>query len=91
MSGHHHHHHNSHDHHTQGPLSEQEKLAKMIEHWIQHNIEHARSYRDWAQRADGLGQAEVASVLSGMAAASTKQNEDLERALSLLRNSLSSH
>ncbi|MGA7875448.1 MAG: hypothetical protein WCA08_07270 [Desulfoferrobacter sp.] len=84
MSGHHHHH--SHDDHTQRTPHEKEKLTKMVEHWIQHNIEHARSYREWAQRADDLGQKEVAEILSGIAAHSTRQNEDMERALALLKN-----
>ena len=89
MSGHHHdhHHHHSHDDHSQKALTENEKLAKMIEHWIQHNNEHARSYREWAQRANGLGQNEVAEILSGIADQSTRQNEDMERALALIKRS----
>ncbi len=84
MSGHHHHH--SRAEHTQSTLPEKEKLKKVVDHWIQHNIEHARSYTDWAQRADQLGQKEVAEILTGIAAQSTRQNEDLERALTLLKN-----
>ncbi len=55
---HHHHHHDhdkphSHDHeHTaSSPLSFEDKMARLLTHWIQHNNEHAENYRSWARQA----------------------------------------
>lgn len=81
----HHHDRHTHDHNNHATLSDKEKLIKMIDHWIQHNLEHANSYRDWAERAKDLGQAEVAKILEKIATETTLQNEDMGNALELLK------
>ncbi len=43
------------------------KLAHLIEHWMEHNEEHARNYRDWAGKARDGGRAELAAVLDDIA------------------------
>ncbi len=54
---HHHDHHHDHDqqnsnsHDIPGSLSFDEKMIKLIEHWIKHNGGHAESYRDWGKKA----------------------------------------
>ncbi len=50
---HHHDDHHSHDHsHTLSPsLSFNDKMVKLLAHWIQHNDDHANNYRDWANQA----------------------------------------
>ena len=42
-----------HDHikNTHSTLSFDEKLIKRLEHWIKHNNDHAKSYREWADKA----------------------------------------
>ena len=86
MSSHHHHGPNhSHEHaEAHSALSEADKLSKMIRHWIQHNEEHAQSYKNWAQRAKELGREEVSLVLEDVAASSRRQNQSLEKALAAL-------
>ncbi|MEN8173422.1 MAG: hypothetical protein ABFS03_11155 [Chloroflexota bacterium] len=32
-------------------MKETDKLRVLIPHWIEHNIEHADEFRDWAERA----------------------------------------
>ena len=60
---------NHHNHHEdkhiedQGRLSEREKLGKLLEYWIKHNEEHARSYLEWSKKADGEGLKDVVSLL----------------------------
>jgi len=78
-------HHHSHDHQSHAALSEKDKLIKMIDHWIQHNLEHANSYREWARRAEGLGHSEVAQILEEIAGEATLQNERMEKALKRLK------
>jgi hypothetical protein len=50
---HHHHHHHHHD--SQGELSFDEKIEKMLSHWIKHNEDHALNYRNWAEKAKANG------------------------------------
>jgi len=81
----HRHSHHGHDHHSHAALSDKEKLIKMIDHWIQHNLEHANSYREWAGRAKDLGEAEVAQILEEIGRQTTLQNKNMEKALKLLK------
>lgn len=94
MSHHHNHqhHHHHHDHDTshadelRTSVSERAKLLKMVEHWIQHNAEHARSYLDWAARAQSLGEPKVGSLLHEIAAQTKDQTRGFESILSLLKD-----
>jgi hypothetical protein len=49
-----HHHDHDHDHHhhkvAESELTVLEKAVKMIEHWIRHNEDHSKTYRDWADK-----------------------------------------
>ncbi len=36
------------------------RLYAMLEHWIEHSDGHAKSYREWADRASGAGEEEIA-------------------------------
>jgi rubrerythrin len=100
MSRHDHHHH-SHDHshqddlhhnheasHSHSDTSESDKLIKMVEHWVHHNEDHSRSYRDWADRARALGHTEVGTMLDEVAETTRLQNEHFRKALDLLKSSV---
>jgi hypothetical protein len=87
----HHHHPTGHEHEKASPvLSEQDKLGKMVAHWIQHNEEHARSYREWALKAQDMGLAEVRGLLEEVADETHRQNEGLGKILSVLGKKMSS-
>ena len=44
--------HHSHNHQDiEQKLSFEEKLIKLVEHWIRHNDDHAENYRKWAKKA----------------------------------------
>ena len=47
------------DHETGGGLSLEAKLDRLLSHWIDHNADHAKTYRDWAAQADAHDLAEV--------------------------------
>ncbi len=69
---HRHDHDHSHDHHhghahSHAPLSFSAKMAKLLNHWIQHNDHHAEAYRKWAGQARENGQAAVAEQLDAAA------------------------
>lgn len=95
---HHHHHHNNHEEKSSaggreeaakgaplaGEITDRVKLVKIMDHWIHHNEEHARSYEEWARRAETLGEAEVASLLVDMARDTRRHGEGLQAALKKL-------
>ncbi|MEN6440379.1 MAG: hypothetical protein ABFD97_17530 [Syntrophobacter sp.] len=61
-------HHGQHHHREgEGHMPELDKLRKMAEYWVNHNEEHARSYRLWADRAREAGQGESARLLEDLA------------------------
>ena len=60
---------------SQKTVPEIVKLRKMVEHWISHNEEHARSYRLWASRAREAGCEEPGEILEEIAAEIVGQNE----------------
>ena len=43
------------------------KLQHLLEHWAEHNIEHARTYLDWSKKAKALGKPELSAVLRQIA------------------------
>jgi cobalt/nickel transport system ATP-binding protein len=45
-------------------LNDLEKLEHLLGHWAEHNIEHARSYAEWAEKAKALGKTDLAAVLA---------------------------
>ncbi len=82
MSEDHHHHHHEHDSH--GELSFDEKIEKMLSHWIKHNEDHASNYRNWAEKAKANGKADVGVLLEEAADMSLAINDKFEAALALI-------
>lgn len=37
-------------------MEDKGKLKVVIEHWIEHNREHAEEFREWAGKAKGFGE-----------------------------------
>ena len=85
MSDHHSNHHHSNHHHGHEKVSDQERLIKMMEHWIHHNHDHAHSYCEWAKRAKDMGWEQVARILEMVAEQTTLQNKNIEQALALMK------
>ncbi len=71
--------------------SETDKLVKIMAHWISHNEDHARSYREWAERAGRLGQTQVAQILQSVADDTLQQNHRLAEALAILQGQRAPH
>jgi len=62
-------------------MTELEKLKHLLEHWLEHNEAHIRTYNDWAYKADSLGKREVAEILKEVVEKSKKLDELFRRAL----------
>ncbi|MBC7249321.1 MAG: hypothetical protein H5T62_03480 [Anaerolineae bacterium] len=67
------------------PSEDEIKLLRLLPYWIEHNEEHAGSFRRWAEVARGLGQTEVAERMEAAVARMEACNEELRAALDLLQ------
>lgn len=66
-------------------LTEREKLVVRLEHALRHHREHAAGYRALAEAAAGIGRAEAAELLYGVAEETARQAPALEKALAAVR------
>ena len=76
------HHHHDHDSHEEIPFDD--KLVKLLSHWIKHNEDHALNYRNWAEKAKTNGNGQVAELLEEAAEMSLTINEKFEAAIAAL-------
>ena len=79
-TGHHHHDHDSHD-----EIPFDEKLKKLLSHWIKHNEDHVLNYRNWAEKAKANGKEKTGEFLSEAAEMSLVINEKFEAALAEIK------
>jgi rubrerythrin len=86
-----------HDHaHPQGqeaasPLSFEEKLIKLLEHWIRHNEGHVSSYVEWARKAEASELTDIGRLLYEAADETLTASAKFDEALELLRKATSGH
>ena len=73
--------HHRYDHDSHDELSFEEKLMKLLSHWIKHNEDHALNYRNWAEKAKTNGKGQTAGLLEEAAELSLAVNEKFEAAL----------
>ena len=71
----------SHHHEIQNNLSVEEKLVKLLEHWIKHNEDHSKTYRDWGQKAKESGLDKIASLIEDAAEMTGEINIKFQAAL----------
>ena len=38
---------------------DRKKLKNLLEYWVEHNREHAQEFREWAEKARGMGEIEI--------------------------------
>jgi hypothetical protein len=66
-------------------LSFDEKLIKLLEHWIRHNQEHAQTYGDWAEKTAAESKGEVSILLNEAVSLSMDLNRKFEKALAKMQ------
>jgi len=84
---HNHDHHHDHDHdHSHNPpeMIFLEKMEKLLDHWIQHNDDHAASYQGWADQARQQHLDAVADIIEEAAEMNRAINEKFARAKALI-------
>ena len=62
-------------------MDDLEKLKKLLPHWMEHNDEHAKTYKDWAEKMSSLGKKELSEALRVIHQESQKLGKLFEEAL----------
>ncbi|GBE06579.1 hypothetical protein BMS3Abin10_02236 [bacterium BMS3Abin10] len=65
-------------------MTELEKLKHLLQHWMEHNEAHVKTYSEWASKAESLGEKELADILEQIAAETKKQEELFLRASKII-------
>lgn len=74
---HSHHHHND----VQSSLSFEEKMVKLLDHWIKHNDDHAETYKDWSKKAKKNELEQAGSMIQEAAEMTIQINAKFREAL----------
>ncbi|MCK5512441.1 MAG: hypothetical protein KAI96_06510, partial [Thermodesulfovibrionia bacterium] len=53
-------------------MTELEKLKHLLEHWVEHNNAHVKTYSEWASKTESLGEKELSAILKQIAEESKK-------------------
>jgi len=80
----HHHGRIGHPHEEKAGLDDLTKLRVLLPHWIEHNNEHAESFRHWAARVQEMGRAEIAQQIEEAVERIAVCNQALDAALKSL-------
>ncbi len=65
-------------------MNELAKLNKLLHHWMEHNDEHAETYKEWAGRAAELGKRDLSQTLLRLCNETKKLNGLFEEAMKRL-------
>jgi cobalt/nickel transport system ATP-binding protein len=82
--GHSHSHGHGHDDHSPESTEDLRKLQMMLDHWIEHDVSHVESYREWAQKASTAGEEEIAREIHLAMDDSASVQSHLKRARAIL-------
>ncbi|MCD6184910.1 MAG: hypothetical protein J7K84_03840 [Deltaproteobacteria bacterium] len=78
---HHHEHNHDHNNNAQSNLSFDEKIVKLLEHWIKHNDDHAGTYRDWSKKAKDNNLEQAGLMIQEAAEMTVQINDKFREAL----------
>lgn len=68
-------------------MNDLEKLKHLLNHWMEHNEEHAKTYLEWAKKAEVSGNQELMQMLNKIAGDTKKMEVLFKKAKALLDNS----
>ena len=77
--------HENQDHSHSHELSFEQKLEKLISHWIDHNNSHKETFMTWAERAKQANLAAVAEAIEKAALAAEEVTKILQEGLQKLK------
>lgn len=62
-------------------MTELQKLKHLLEHWIEHNEAHVKTYTEWAGKVETLGKKELCNILREIAEENKKLKGLFKKAL----------
>jgi len=62
-------------------MNELAKLNKLLHHWMEHNDEHAETYKEWSEKASRWGKNDLSAILLKLCNETKKLNGLFEEAL----------
>lgn len=68
-----------------GRMDEISKLNHLLGHWAEHNAEHAKTYQDWARKAEALGRKDLSALLTTIADETMAMDIHFKKALEICR------
>ncbi|MBI4844227.1 MAG: hypothetical protein HY809_07910 [Nitrospirae bacterium] len=66
-------------------MNDLDKLKHLLEHWIEHNDAHTHTYKEWAAKAEALGEKELSGILVKVVDESKKLKELFNEALKTIK------
>ena len=75
----------SHNDEIKSTLSFEEKLVKLLEHWLKHNEDHSETYMDWARKAKDKDLSQAASLIEDAADMTLKINAKFQKAVESIK------
>lgn len=66
-------------------MSFADRMEKLLDHWLEHNTDHAATYRQWAEKARENGMDAVAAQLEEAARMTLEINETFSAAAQSLK------
>jgi hypothetical protein len=65
-------------------MTELEKLKHLLEHWMKHNEAHVKTYSEWAQKVEAIGEDELSGIIRQIADNSKKLDELFKKAMDII-------
>jgi hypothetical protein len=65
-------------------INEKDKLKTLLSYWVEHNEEHSGEFKEWAEKAREMGEAEVADEILQAVGHMDKVSEILSKTLKRL-------
>jgi len=65
-------------------MDEKDKLKTLLSYWVEHNEEHSGEFKEWAEKAREMGEAEVADEIMQAVGHMDKVSEILSKTLKRL-------
>ncbi len=75
----------NHHHEIKSTLSFEEKLIKLLDHWLKHNEDHSQTYKDWAEKAKDKNLEKVVVLIRDASDMTLEINKKFEEAIKLIK------
>jgi hypothetical protein len=64
--------------------ADKQKLVTLLKYWIAHNREHSEEFQEWSEKANTMGESEVAKSIKQSIVEMDKATKLLSQALKIL-------